>query len=120
MITPIDLTQFNGCTPGPWQNGDEDGNNWNQIHADVKGDLRAIWLANVIAKQTLLKAAQANARLIASAPALVAEVKALRECLAEMTERYSKLEVLYFKTINQDECPETNGTIKRARALLPK
>ncbi len=105
IITPLDLEQFDDAKAGAM--------------AVRSASLRGLAVNRNGDPDILHDAADMLYDASKHVPALVAEVKALRECLAEMTERYSKLEVLYFKRINQDETPETNGTIERARALLP-
>lgn len=62
--------------------------------------------------------ASCNAALIVQAVNEHAALVAVAEVLEEMTARYSRLETLYFKAINQDENPGPNGTIMRAESSL--
>ncbi len=98
MTTPIDLTQFNGCTPGPWH-VQSHGNRPQGVRSQFSNTaICSFHWKNYDASNATVKN---NAKLIASAPALVAEVKALRELLAEALWNRS------------------DATIDKARALLP-
>ena len=88
---PLDLAQFEGCTPGPWtlliSDYDEDGLNYAEVERQSPRPYQA---AQGICKIHGWGAAysrdaeqKANAALIAAAPALLAECQRQRELLTE-------------------------------------
>ena len=76
----LDLAQFEGHTPGPWYPSDS---------GTVRGKDCGDGIGNLIAECAMQESAPArnnNARLIATAPALLAECKRQREQIAKMRE----------------------------------
>lgn len=74
----LDLSRYEGHTPGPWKLGRRgrwrqhiDGNNWYSLAKVV------VFMKGPTGPEEMYEGI-ANARLIADAPALLAEVKALR------------------------------------------
>jgi hypothetical protein len=84
MTTELDLTQFDGHTPGPWHNGED---MWACVttHPDAHGVViaQASVMHGRIGEPSNELVERANARLIAAAPALLAEVERLTACLVK-------------------------------------
>lgn len=86
-MSDLDLTRYDGHTPGPWQIGYDDGSGPENIVATDGGKKAAFarlrWGCSCCERRVeeypLLPVEQANARLIADAPQLLAEVRRLRE-----------------------------------------
>lgn len=101
---PIDLTQFDGITPGEWTYDDV----WNLINGQHGQEICAIHSAvDLTEKRCKQNTAAINARAIAAVPDLIAEIKRLREALAIL--------------IIADEVSGPGFSVLRekARALLP-
>lgn len=64
------MTQFKG-TPGPWRVSEKRGDLIDIRHENNEPGAMSLNLAQVIARQSWLKEAEANARLIAAAPELL-------------------------------------------------
>ena len=71
---PLDLSQLEGHTEGAWKSGDAYNSPWT-VSAVNDGFI----VASCVNQSAAPSIAKSNARLIASAPTLLAEVKALRE-----------------------------------------
>ena len=72
---PVDLTQFEGMTPGPWSIQFLPADNW-KIRADINTANFPATLPIEIAHVGRL---EVNARAIAALPALIADLRATRE-----------------------------------------
>lgn len=64
------MTQFKG-TPGPWRVSEKRGELIDIRHENNEPGAMSLNLAQVVARQSWLKEAEANARLIAAAPELL-------------------------------------------------
>lgn len=64
------MTQFKG-TPGPWRVSEKRGDLIDIRHENNEPGAMSLNLAQVVARQSWLKEAEANARLIAAAPELL-------------------------------------------------
>lgn len=64
------MTQFKG-TPGPWEVSEKRGDLIDIRHENNEPGAMSLNLAQVVARQSWLKEAEANARLIAAAPELL-------------------------------------------------
>ena len=80
MSEPLDLGQFKGSTPGPWRADTEQG----CIMALSPMGFWYVLFANMQGGQADHAEDEANARLLAAAPALRDEVERLRGLLAEV------------------------------------
>lgn len=96
------MTQFKG-TPGPWRVSEKRGDLIDIRHENNEPGAMSLNLAQVVARQSWLKEAEANARLIAAAPELL---EALREVIGS----------LGVMVVDPDNCPE----IIKARAAINK
>lgn len=72
------MTQFKG-TPGPWRVSEKRGDLIDIRHENNEPGAMSLNLAHVVARQSWLKEAEANAHLIAAAPELL---EALQACLS--------------------------------------
>ena len=70
------MTQFKG-TPGPWRVSEKRGDLIDIRHENNEPGAMSLNLAQVVARQSWLREAEANARLIAAAPELL---EALQRC----------------------------------------
>lgn len=77
------MTQFKG-TPGPWRVSEKHGDLIDIRHENNEPGAMSLNLAQVVARQSWLKEAEANARLIAAAPELL---EALRDMVALVKSR---------------------------------
>ena len=64
------MAQFKG-TPGPWRVSEKRGNLIDIRHENNEPGTMSLNLAQIVARQSWLKEAEANARLIAAAPELL-------------------------------------------------
>ena len=76
------MTQFKG-TPGPWRVSEKRGDLIDIRHENNEPGAMSLNLAQVVARQSWLREAEANARLIAAAPELL---EALRDLLIRTSE----------------------------------
>ena len=76
------MTQFKG-TPGPWRVSEKRGDLIDIRHENNEPGAMSLNLAQVVARQSWLKEAEANARLIAAAPELLEALQDLqaRACI---------------------------------------
>lgn len=89
-------------TPGPWRFWDREDHPFNRIITNDAGDAGIAAPIARIRGQELAKDEQAaNARLIAAAPELLAELKKRRDCLAKFV-------------LEDDEIAELDALIKKA------
>lgn len=72
------MAQFKG-TPGPWRVSEKRGDLIDIRHENNEPGAMSLNLAQVVARQSWLREAEANARLIAAAPELL---EALQRCEA--------------------------------------
>jgi len=79
-MKPLDLERFEGATPGPWRVQPPDDEPYGDIiveRADYHRRICRLWLDDAPVRD-YNEAQYKNARLIAAAPQLLAELKALR------------------------------------------
>ena len=76
------MTQFKG-TPGPWRVSEKRGDLIDIRHENNEPGAMSLNLAQVVARQSWLKEAEANAQLIAAAPELLEALQDLqaRACI---------------------------------------
>ena len=76
------MAQFKG-TPGPWRVSEKRGDLIDIRHENNEPGAMSLNLAQVVARQSWLKEAEANARLIAAAPELLEALQDLqaRACI---------------------------------------
>ena len=76
------MAQFKG-TPGPWRVSEKCGDLIDIRHENNEPGAMSLNLAQVVARQSWLKEAEANARLIAAAPELLEALQDLqaRACI---------------------------------------
>lgn len=125
-MKPIDLSQFDGATPGPWKcnfgngtNLDGDVTVWGSDGDSVVAELGSdpsFPMANPASEMV------ANARLIASAPVLVSEVKALQNTLQILAEKTARANAIQHSggVIEPEDWSELYTLVNEARALLPQ
>lgn len=78
------MTQFKG-TPGPWRVSEKRGDLIDIRHENNEPGAMSLNLAQVVARQSWLKEAEANARLIAAAPELLAALIKCADALEEVS-----------------------------------
>lgn len=83
------MKEFKG-TPGPWRVSEKRGDLIDIRHNSNGIGAISLNLAHVVARQSWLKEAEANAKLIAAAPELLA---ALRDIIEASTPFHSALEI---------------------------
>lgn len=71
------MTQFKG-TPGPWRVSEKRGDLIDIRHENNEPGAMSLNLAQVVARQSWLKEAEANAQLIAAAPELLEALQDLQ------------------------------------------
>ena len=76
------MTQFKG-TPGPWRVSEKRGDLIDIRHENNEPGAMSLNLAQIVARQSWLKEAEANAQLIAAAPELLEALQDLqaRACI---------------------------------------
>lgn len=80
------MTQFKG-TPGPWRVSEKRGDLIDIRHENNEPGAMSLNLAQVVARQSWLKEAEANARLIAAAPELLQALQNLMLNYSDFRER---------------------------------
>lgn len=107
MKPPLDLTQFDGMTPGEWS-----------LHEDVSGTAfifcnpksgRALYIENEMERK-------ANRRAAEVVPDLIAELKAAREALDDCDRAFASWQVGQIPGRPEDIL----ALIQKVRALLPE
>lgn len=84
----IDLTQFEGHTPGPWAVYPKDF----QIIVDTRGYIVACAVKDWMVPN-ILQSVEINSRLLAAAPDLLAELKAARAEVSRLTAIVSRPDI---------------------------
>ena len=77
------MTQFKG-TPGPWRVSEKRGDLIDIRHENNELGAMSLNLAQVVARQSWLKEAEANARLIAAAPELLEALQLCEEFMSQL------------------------------------
>ncbi len=117
----IDLEKYAGHTPGPWRlaknrHTTTDGRTWGWV---TYGDASSV--PGVNATWQYGETAHANCRLIADAPALLAEVVRLRADLAEAVQTLEAIEIAARMRFSPADILDENSTIREEmRAVLAK
>lgn len=78
------MKEFKG-TPGPWRVSEKRGDMIDIRHNDNEIGAISINLAHVVARQSWLKEAEANAKLIAASPTLLSALQHLVEVYDDQT-----------------------------------
>jgi hypothetical protein len=112
---PLDLSQFEGHTPGPWETATNPDHKEAVIYAGLRG-IASVW---AIPNSQDYKA---NALLIAAAPALLAECKRQREQIKVLSAHLASLIDAYTVTDGKAGASPTERVLVReqARAALAK
>lgn len=77
---PLDLSMFEGMTPGPWRSGNDSTLDERDVFAAHSGAYLADAKANMLVPP---ETAAVNARAIAALPDLLSELKAMRTVINE-------------------------------------
>ena len=89
----IDTDKYEGHTPAPWEsNLDDEGYRWVDAYTDGEGDLNC----------RIVVGRKADEQLIADAPLLLAEVKRLREAIADVANNMEAADPSYLQGFIKD------------------
>ena len=112
MTKPLDLEQFEGHQPAPWEASREIHNDPDMAHEQDWLVWCEAWSNHICTDQY-----EADAKLIAAAPSLLAEVKALRKSL----ERLASMEAMtiaFMPNKKTNEGKELDARIDYARKTI--